>query len=670
MASFYINNIKGFLEADDSSVVAELTTGITSLSFELNEETLNSWKDIISQLRPCLANIIEKNPKAAGWSILLEYIIPMINQRIDCVLIAGDIIFVIEFKGGDSTSGAQALRQAQDYTMNLEDFHEESRHRVIIPIALGAFKTLKPLDIANVEKGAIVTHAQLEDTINNAVSKFGNKAQTIEVSRWDGSRYFPVPSIIDAVTCIYDNHDIKELANSKAGAENLKATQDCITQEVADARKKKLKKLIILTGVPGAGKTLAGLNAVQATQGQLDAEKEQASFLSGNGPLVLVLQEALKRSARRNGRKPNVRSIQSRIRNMHVFVRTSHNNSLPPAERLLVFDEAQRAWNAAQNLKKFGYEISEPDMILDIMARHEGWAVIVALVGGGQEIHGGEAGLAAWGDAVLRHPDWDVITSPEALHGGPSVAGSRLFSPEKQPAGIKENPALHLSISKRSIESESTAAWVNAVLSGEKSAAKKLTENIRPPAIFVSRDLKNIKKWLTSKSDAGRRVGLVASSEADRLRAEGIETPAFDFIRGVDVPRWFLENASDHRSSNQLEIALSEFEMQGLEIDVSCLIWDNDLVILNGKPQGRRLKGNNWVNVSGSADPQAAAEDNYTRKLNKYRVLLTRFRHAMVIYVPIGSVDDPTRDPNDFNDIYDYLKSCGLKDLEGLQRSL
>ena len=229
MASFYINNIKSFLEADDSSVLNDLTAGITNLSFELNEETLNSWKDIVSQLRPCLANIIEKNPKAASWSILLEYVIPMINQRIDCVLIAGDIIFVIEFKGGDSTSGAQALRQAQNYTMNLEDFHEESRHLVIIPIALGAFKTLKPLDIANREKGAIVTHAQLEETINNATSTLGNKAPTIEAARWEGSRYFPVPSIIDAVTYIYDNHDIKELANSKAGADNLEATQYCIT---------------------------------------------------------------------------------------------------------------------------------------------------------------------------------------------------------------------------------------------------------------------------------------------------------------------------------------------------------------------------------------------------------------------------------------------------------
>ena len=663
MSSFYIKNIKTFLEADEKTVLSDLAAGITSLNFELNEETLNSWKDVIAQLRPCLRSIISKNPGAADWSILLEYVIPMINQRIDCVLIADDLILVIEFKGGESTSGAQALRQAQEYALNLADFHEESRHRIIVPLALGSFKTLKPFDTANAGKGAIVTHEQLEETLKSAIKTWGNKATSIDPHRWDKSRYFPVPTIVDAASSIYANHDVKDLANSKSGIENLKETETCIVDAVNEARLSGSKKLIILTGVPGAGKTLAGLNAVQTVQAKLDASKEQASFLSGNSPLVEVLQEALKRDVRRSGKK-NTRSIQSRIRNMHTFVNETYvdTENRPPAERLVVFDEAQRAWTATKNKKKFGRDISEPDMVLDIMARHQGWAVIIALVGGGQEIHGGEAGLAAWGDAIIKHPDWEVLTSPEALHGGPSVAGSRLFRSEVGiPLKIKESKDLHLAISKRSIESEVTAAWVNAALKGEVAKAAELST--KGLSIWVTRDLASARKWLKDLSDGNRRVGLIASSGADRLRAEGVETPTFTFLGGIDYKRWFLDDREDHRSSNQLEVALSEFEMQGLEIDVSGLLWGCDLIFIEGKPLPRRLKGANWEKISGDGDPQAGADDNSMRTINKYRVLLTRFRKAMVIFVPRGDIDDLTRSPDDFDSIYAHLKACGLKEL-------
>lgn len=663
MSSFYIKDIKTFLEADEKSVLSDLAAGITSLNFELNEETLNSWKDVIAQLRPCLRGILSNNPAASNWSILLEYVIPMINQRIDCVMIAGDLILVIEFKGGESTSGAQALRQAQEYALNLADFHEESRHRMIVPMALGAFKTLKALDATNPGKGAVVSHEQLEGTLKAAIATWGNKAAPIDPARWNKSRYFPVPTIIDAASSIYANHDVKDLANSKAGVENLRETETCIVNAVNEAKVSGGKKLIILTGVPGAGKTLAGLNAVQTVQSKLEASKEQASFLSGNSPLVEVLQEALKRSVRRAGKK-NTRSIQSRIRNMHTFVNETYADAekRPPAERLVVFDEAQRAWTAAKNKKKFKRDISEPDMVLDIMARHQGWAVIIALVGGGQEIHGGEAGLAAWGDAIIKHPEWEVLTSPEALHGGPSVAGSRLFRKDVGiPLKIKESKDLHLSISKRSIESEVTAAWVNATLKGDVAKAAELAT--KGLSIWVTRDLTLARKWLKSYSDGNRRVGLIASSGADRLRAEGVETPTFTFLGGIDYKRWFLDDREDHRSSNQLEVALSEFEMQGLEIDVSGLLWGCDLIFKDGKPMPRRLKGVTWEKISGEGDPQAGADDNSMRTINKYRVLLTRFRKAMVIFVPKGDTEDQTRKPEDFDSVYSYLKSCCLQDL-------
>ena len=384
--------------------------------------------------------------------------------------------------------------------------------------------------------------------------------------------------------------------------------------------------------MPGAGKTLAGLNAVQLLSQELDLNVEQASFLSGNGPLVAVIQEALKRSV--GSRKKGVaRSVRSRIREIHRFVRDSYGDTRAPADRLIVFDEAQRAWTAAKNLKKFGRDVSEPEMVLEIMGRHDGWAVIVALVGGGQEIHGGEAGLAAWGDAIAKHPEWEVITSPEAVLGGASVAGSRLFREGAlEVANVDCDPALHLAISKRSIETEVTAPWVNAVLDGRAEEAKALAAKGLP--IHLTRDIQVVRSWLLAKAKGNRRAGLIASSGAARLRADGVETPTFKFLGGIDYVKWFLEPAGDHRSSNQLEVALSEFEMQGLEIDLAGLLWGGDLVFLGGEVVARRLSGRKWCVVGGIGDPQASADDPRTRIQNKYRVLLTRFRTGMIIFVP------------------------------------
>jgi len=371
-----------------------------------------------------------------------------------------------------------------------------------------------------------------------------------------------------------------------------------------------------------------------------------------------VIQEALKRSiGRRTG--GTARSVRSRIREIHRFVRDTYTDIRPPADRLIVFDEAQRAWTAAKNLKKFEREISEPEMVLEIMGRHNGWAVIVALVGGGQEIHGGEAGLAAWGDAIAKHGQWEVITSPEAVLGGPSVAGSRLFreTPGVRPI-VRLDSALHLAISKRSYETDVTAAWVNAVLDGREEEARTLAADRLP--IHLTRDIGAARCWLLARTKGHRRAGFVASSGAARLRADGVETPTFSFLGGIDYVKWFLEPAGDHRSSNQLEVAMSEFEMQGLEIDLAGLLWGGDLVFPQGQVVARRLKGRKWCEVGGIGDPQASADDPRTRIQNKYRVLLTRFRKGMVIFVPVGSADDLTRAAVDFDSVYQYLLRCGV----------
>lgn len=665
MNSFYQNSVRKFIEADTNSIIGALTKGMSEEGFSTNEETLGSWKEFVVMIKQCLQELVSKTNEALGWNILLEYVIPMIRDRIDCVIIANDIVFVIEFKGGDQKNGNEALKQAKNYVLNLSDFHEESRRLTIIPVAYGKFNSFLKIDNENRRKGAICqTQYQLSEALYDAFIEWGNKSKPINPEKWAQSRYFPVPTIIEAASQIYAENDIKDLAKSRAGIENLKETQDCIITEVKQARDNAEKILIIVTGVPGAGKTLAGLNAVQCILKNLDVRSEQASFLSGNTPLVSVLAEAFKRSVKRIGKR-STRSIQSRIRNMHTFVKDSIDQKLPPAERLIVFDEAQRAWTAAKNLKKFQRDISEPNAVLDIMSRHEGWAAVIALVGGGQEIHGGEAGLGAWGDAISQHPGWRVITSPEALHGGSSVAGATLFrNKENVTVKIKESPDLHLSVSKRSFESEVNAAWVNALLSGNLNEARDLSK--KGLSIHITRNLSTARSWLRKNSDGGRRVGLIASSGADRLRADGVETPTFTFLGGIDYKRWFLDDIDDHRSSNQLEVALSEFELQGLEIDLTCLLWGGDLIFENNKPKPRKLsqpKGElfmKWTNIKRGNDSHVAADDLHIRVLNKYRVLLTRFRKEMIIYVPMGDINDSTRSPSDFDSIYNYLCECGV----------
>jgi hypothetical protein len=284
------------------------------------------------------------------------------------------------------------------------------------------------------------------------------------------------------------------------------------------------------------------------------------------------------------------------------------------------------------------------------------------LVGGGQEIHGGEAGLAAWGDAIAKRAEWEIIASPEAVMGGPAVAGSRLFREgHSNLQTVELDACLHLAVSKRSYETDVTAAWVNAVLDGRVTDAENLATKGLP--IYLTRDIHVARSWLLENAKGNRRAGLVASSGAARLRADGVETPTFKFLQGIDYVKWFLEPSGDHRSSNQLEVALSEFEMQGLEIDLAALLWGGDLVFPGGQVVARSLRGRKWCEVNGMGDPQASADDPRTRIQNKYRVLLTRFRKGMVIFVPEGAANDLTRSPEDFDNVYSYLFRCGVRRL-------
>lgn len=428
------------------------------------------------------------------------------------------------------------------------------------------------------------------------------------------------------------------------------------------------RKIIFVTGVPGAGKTLVGLNTATSRH---DMSKEtHATFLSGNGPLVAVLTEALardevqrRRAAGTAAKKGDVRqSIKAFIHLVHHFRDAGIKTSGPPAEHVVIFDEAQRAWDRAMTSdfmrrKKGlpGFDESEPEMLLGYMNRHADWAVVICLVGGGQEINRGEAGISGWLDAVrTRFSDWDVHMSPE-LHDHEYGAGQSL-----QQLGdavhVNNDRSLHLSVSMRSFRAEHVSHLVKSVLDGECSSAQCVLRDLadRYPVV-VTRDLDLARRWVRSKARDSERTGLLATSGAMRLKPHAIDVRA-----PINPVHWFLNDINDIRSSNFLEDAATEFQVQGLEVDWACVTWDADL----------RRSNDGWTyHLFAGARWKVLRDKSRIRHLqNAYRVLLTRARQGMVIFVPHGDESDSTRLPGFYDPVYEYLRSLGVTDLSSTQQ--
>ncbi len=649
-----------FSKSNISDLVGELAIGLTRIGFaDVSGLQLESWVTQVLGLQRGIVELICSFPKSSANRILLEYTIPVIRRRLDAVILHDDKVIVIEYKGGNSTSACSALKQAQDYALDLKDFQEYCRNIQIFPIALGNFEVQQ--SNAKPDRGCVASPKTLGQLLAQ-ICGLPINGDLIDQQTWSKARYFPVPQVVEAAVAAFNGHSVENIAISRADPNSLDRSKKLLTDAVATAKKDSSKILCVLTGVPGAGKTLTGLNAVSKITSELNLDEEQAVYLSGNTPLVKVLREALYRDRKKKNLRVTKAKLEVMIQEMHRFVLDNHLSGRPPVPRMIIFDEAQRAWSLERNLKKFDRNSSEPSMILEIMDRIQGWAVIVALVGGGQEIHDGEAGLEEWGRAIMDFPHWKVWTSPAALDGGPAVAGSRLFSADQKTfVDVKIQEELHLDVSLRSLDSEYSAAWVNAALSGDHVSAFNLAKNGLP--IYVCRDLQNLKNWLLAKQIGSRRTGLVASSAAERLRAYGVETPTFGFMQGIDYVRWFLDELPDVRSSNQLEVAMSEFEVQGLELDYVGLVWGPDLIFPNGQPLVRKFGSNQWK-VKPLKSSQGTGSDRAKREgLNRYRVLMTRYRKEMVIYVPKGDAMDSTRSPEDFDSVYEYLNECGIRDL-------
>lgn len=665
MPAYYRATVEDFLLSSPSEVIGQLTTGNARFGFsELAKEQIEAWEEEITLLREQLTQLSHQTRESLKWGLVLEFPIPRRQQRIDAVLLAGQLVFVLEFKSGTSGARWSSGRQAEDYALDLSYFHAPTHQSIVIPVVIAPDLPYNPGAASDmkVRKISTVPCEKLAFFLRDAFQIENGNAQTqIDLIEWDEGMYRPVPTVIEAALGLYAGMSVREIARSHAGEENLKEVTDFLlgTVEAAQAQSKKI--ICFVTGIPGAGKTLAGLNLVHNRE--LQNEGRPASvFMSGNGPLVEILREALaidfsKRT--KTGLGKAKKKVEASVQNIHHFVQDNleRPSNQISYEKAIVFDEAQRAWHAERNRKKYkkkssAWHISEPEMILKVMDRHADWSVVVALVGGGQEIHSGEAGLAEWGKALAKFPNWRVIASPEALKGGESVGGASLFNGVPATNEIHEQKALHLNVSIRSHQATELATWVNSVLRGDASNAARISSSFNQFPIVLTRDLHQAKKWLRDQARGERRCGLVASSGATRLRAYGIET-SMAIREAYSYPHWFLKPRGDVRSSFQLEVVATEFEIQGLELDIVGLCWGGDLVWDSQLNQWRPLNfsGNAWKEVK----PERA-----TFIQNKYRVLMTRAREGLVIWVPEGDSNDSTRNVGAMNDTADYLVRCGV----------
>jgi len=645
LRAYYGKSIADFIQEDDLNILGTLAKHHGYQTLEKSQQ--NAWERQITILKSQLAEL-------TGY-IYFEFSIPRMGKRVDNIVILGDKIFLLEFKIGSEQYDKYAIDQVIDYALDLRNFHEGSHYANLIPILIAE---KAPIFENNFQTVQNLDHAILLNAHNlHEFFKPYDSNSLMDVAAWEQSSYKPTPTIIEAAQALYQNHDVEEITRSDAGAKNLSATANCISNIIEQAKQGNKKAICFVTGVPGAGKTLAGLNI--ANQRLKVAEDEHAVFLSGNGPLVQVLQEALARNrAIKNKIKKETALKETRafIQNIHHFRDEYLKNSQAPTEKVVVFDEAQRAWNQHQTSKfmsqkrgQSDFNQSEPEFLIEVMNRHQNWCVIVCLIGGGQEINTGEAGLVAWMQALQSsYPDWQVHYSNLIVNQDNYLQDAAIKN-WLSTTGVEQNH-LHLATSVRSFRSEKVSAWVHALLDMDEQAKSLWKEIQSNYPIVLTRDLQKAKAWVKAQAKGSERYGLVASSGARRLKALGVHVK-----NEIDVANWFLNPKYDVRSSYFLEDVATEFDVQGLELDWVCLAWGENFYYQDNQWHYQSFKGCKWQNINKEEDKQ------FTK--NAYRVLLTRARQGMVIWIPEGSESDNTRQKEFYDGTYQYLKSIGINEL-------
>jgi len=656
---FYSNSIQNFLLETEESILGKLAYN-NDFSLELTQKS--AWLKEIEILK----HILFKYP----GTIFFEYSIPRMGRRIDVVLIIRSVIFVLEFKVGDKEFTANAVDQVWDYALDLKNFHETSHDHLIAPVLIATEAkhseqyTLIEKSYQDLTLSPIKTNTQNLQSVIEGVLTFSDENTVIDGTNWSKGRYAPTPNILEAAMALYNNHSVADISRSDASAKNLSDTSSAIEKIIVETKNKHAKSICFVTGVPGAGKTLVGLDI--ATKFLKSESKTTSVFLSGNGPLVAILREALTRDRwkreKANGRKTKKGQIFSEVK---AFVQNVHNfrdeclidMERPPFDHIAIFDEAQRAWDLLQtknfmsrkkNHKDFAY--SEPEYLISCLNRHKDWAVIVCLVGGGQEINTGEAGIAEWIEGLNRSfLDWNIHVSSKLTDS--EYAAGEALQLIKNKDRLFTNNDLHLSVSMRSFRAEKVSLFVKLLLDLDIESANQVYNEIKEKyPIVLTRDLSKAKEWLKTKARGSERYGIVVSSQAQRLKPYAIDVKS-----PIDPIHWFLDEKDDIRSSFYLEDVATEFQVQGLELDWACITWDGDLRYSPDGWQHYSFSGNKWQNIR--------KEERKMYQKNAYRVLLTRARQGMIIVVPKGDPEDKTRKAEYYNSTYDYLKRVGIIEL-------
>ena len=648
--AYYSNSIKEFLKQDETTIFGEI---VSNDQFSAQDLQKNTWKREIEILKRELSYF-------ESGHILFEYTIPRIGNRIDNVFIYKGIIFLLEFKVGEKTYPNYAIEQVTDYALDLNSFHKESHNKLLVPILVSTEAAEESQEIKEIRKNILETYCCNELNIHNYIQEIVENYNKDEFNpiEWVNSIYMPTPTIIQAAQVLYNGHNVKDISRNDASAINLNKTTEEINKIIDNSKVNNRKSVCFITGVPGAGKTLAGLNI--AIERQKIDKGEHAVFLSGNGPLVDVLREALARDdveRNKTTKKDSLRKAEEFIQKIHHFRDDAISTNEAPFERVVIFDEAQRAWDK-ENLKDFmgrkkgmkNFEMSEPDFLISILDRHKDWAVIICLVGGGQEINKGESeGISGWFEAIRnKYKNWDVYISDKIIEE--EYLKGKNFNELVKDINYIEKENLHLSVSLRSFRSEKVSNFVKLLLDNDIPNASELYKEIRKDyPIFLTRDINTAKIWIKSKAKGSERYGMIASSGAKRLRKYGI------WIQNkVEAEKWFLNPKNDIRSSYFLEETATEFDIQGLELDWTIVCWDANLRY-NQNFEYYNFTGDSWKNIN--------KEEIRVYLKNAYRVLLTRARQGFIIFVPQGDSEDETMQTKFYDGVYNYLKNIGIEEI-------
>ena len=704
----YSSSFVQFNKADNDAILGALCDKYHG---EALTTTREAWRSEIQIMKGVLASISDHDGQ-----IIFEYDIPRLGKRIDVVLLLEGIVFCLEFKVGQSSVLEADVDQVLDYALDLKNFHKFSEDRIIVPILIAtnyrhASTFVQPSAYDDKVVNPLVTgETGIASLIGKVLKYYPNESPVNP--RWIVSPYAPTPTIIEAARALYENHSVENIVRHEADDVFTDRTISYILGVIHTSKLNQEKSICFVTGVPGAGKTLVGLDVAikQTYQGKDEPVKDEgAVYLSGNGPLVAVLTEALaqdnykrcrdkgEKKKMTDSRREVAKSIQMIHRyrdNMLAKIKNPVENGIleidpdkavkmeaagyGEVEHVAIFDEAQRSWThkrLADYLKRGGtygnklkvpnFPMSEAAFLIWSLDQREDWATIICLVGGGQEINTGEAGISEWIKAINEmFPDWKVYISPKLTDA--EYAEGKVNELLEDNHNVTYDERLHLAVSLRSFRAEKLSAFVHALLSFDDKASELYAEIKDKYPIVLTRDMAKARKWLHEKVRGTERTGILVTKESARFKPLAIHIlPSGD----ENAVHWFLEDKTDTRSSNYLEDAATEIQVQGLELDYTCLLWDADMRYESGDWHYYRFNGQTkWVELKGDTESR---QEQRKYMLNAYRVLLTRARAGMVICVPAGNAnktptgfwEDSTRLPEYYDGTYQYLKSLGIEEL-------